>query len=50
MHEYLNQHALETWSDEDLDLYHASLRYQIARLAIFEAQVQAVWDARYPKQ
>jgi hypothetical protein len=49
MHEFLNSHALEEWDDTDLDLYHASLRYQIARLAIFEAQVQDEWDRRYPK-
>lgn len=48
--EYLNADILHTWSDESLAQYHQNIKAQMARLAMFESQVQAEWDYRYPQE
>ena len=48
--EYLNDDMLHTWTDESLLRYHLEIKKQMAILAIFESQIQAEWDTRYPQQ
>jgi hypothetical protein len=48
--ESLNTNALREWSDELLAEYHRNIQKQLGRLSIFESQVQAEWDRRYPNK
>jgi len=45
---YLNQRALEDFSDEHLESYTLYLEQQMANLAVYYSQVRYEWDRRYP--
>ena len=45
---YLNQRALEEWSDDHLEDYTLYLEQQLANMAVYYSQVRYEWQRRYP--
>lgn len=43
---YLNQRALEEWSDDHLEDYTLYLEQQLANMAVYYSQVRYEWQRR----